>query len=165
MSLTVTSLAVIPPRASEVVLNYAWRDVNLIPRRTLPPQALVLCLTPLLDERGAAALLDLRARGFDLVVIEVSPVPFVHPGKTELDELKTVFGELVATDDGRPVAGEISRFDELFGTKADGPLPDIVIQWRPRHRVPAVRSDRVGEVPPLTVVTGPPLHDLRIAGR
>jgi hypothetical protein len=35
----------------------------------------VLALTPLLDERAVGALLDLRARGFDLVVIEVSPLP------------------------------------------------------------------------------------------
>ena len=39
----------------------------------------MLAITPLLDERTAAALLDLRARGFDLVVIEVSPLELVAP--------------------------------------------------------------------------------------
>ena len=34
----------------------------------------MIALTPLLDERAVRALLDLRARGFDLVVVEVSPV-------------------------------------------------------------------------------------------
>ena len=53
-----------------------------IPPRTLPPKALVLALTPLLDERAVGALLDLRARGFDLAVVEVSPVPFVVRGPT-----------------------------------------------------------------------------------
>jgi uncharacterized protein (DUF58 family) len=72
---------------SEVVVNYAWRDVDLIPRRTLPPQALVFCLTPLLDERGAAALLDLRGRGFDLAVIEISPLDLVEPGRSEAERL------------------------------------------------------------------------------
>jgi uncharacterized protein (DUF58 family) len=72
---------------SEVVLNYAWRGVDLMPRRTLPPQALVLCLTPLLDERGAAALLDLRARGFDLAVVEISPLDLVEPGRSEAERL------------------------------------------------------------------------------
>ena len=47
----------------------------------------MLALTPLLDARSAAALLDLRARGFDLVVVEVSPVPFVRPERDPLAQL------------------------------------------------------------------------------
>lgn len=68
---------------TQVVLNYAWRHVDALPRQTLPPKALVLALTPLLDERSIGALLDLRGRGFDLVVIELSPLPFVAAGKGE----------------------------------------------------------------------------------
>ena len=49
----------------------------MIPRRVLPPQALVIALTPLLDQRTITALLDLRARGFDLAVVDVSPIPYV----------------------------------------------------------------------------------------
>ena len=49
-------------------------------RRTLPPQALVIGLTALLDERSAGALLDLRARGFDVAVVEISPLPYVSAG-------------------------------------------------------------------------------------
>jgi uncharacterized protein (DUF58 family) len=71
----------------DVVLSFAVKGVDVLPPRTLPPKALVFALTPLLDPRSAAALLDLRARGFDLVVVEVSPVPFVDPGKSELDAL------------------------------------------------------------------------------
>jgi uncharacterized protein (DUF58 family) len=63
---------------TQVILNYAWRDLDVLPRRTLPPQALVIALSPLLDERSTNALLDLRARGFDLVVVEISPIPFVR---------------------------------------------------------------------------------------
>jgi uncharacterized protein (DUF58 family) len=70
---------------TEIVLNYAWKDIDVLPRRTLPPKALVIALSPLLDERAAAALIDLRARGFDLAVVEVSPVPFTEPG-TARDE-------------------------------------------------------------------------------
>jgi uncharacterized protein (DUF58 family) len=71
----------------DIVLSFARKGIDILPPRTLPPKALVLALTPLLDARSAAALLDLRARGFDLVVIEVSPVPFVHPGGDELAKL------------------------------------------------------------------------------
>ena len=39
------------------------------------------------DERSVRALLDLRARGFDLAVIETSPVPFVVPGESEEERL------------------------------------------------------------------------------
>jgi uncharacterized protein (DUF58 family) len=68
---------------TQIILSYAWRDLVIVPWRTLPPQALVLALTPLLDDRAATALLDLRARGFNLIVIEISPFPFVvqKPGE------------------------------------------------------------------------------------
>ncbi len=62
---------------TEVALSFAWKGIEVLPRGSLPPQALVIALTPLLDERSVGALLDLRRRGFDLVVIDVSPLTFV----------------------------------------------------------------------------------------
>jgi uncharacterized protein (DUF58 family) len=56
---------------SEVVMSYVARDVRVVPPAVLPARALVVALTPLLDERGAHALLDLCARGHDLVVLEI----------------------------------------------------------------------------------------------
>jgi uncharacterized protein (DUF58 family) len=67
--------------------TYTWRDVNLIPARILPPASLVLGLTPLVDQRFIAALEDLRARRFDVAVVEVDPVPLVEPGRSEVDKL------------------------------------------------------------------------------
>src|SRR5207253_8353552 len=64
---------------SEVVRSFAIRGVDVLPPRTLPPKALVLAITPLLDNRTAAALLDLRARGYDLIVVEVSPLELLEP--------------------------------------------------------------------------------------
>jgi uncharacterized protein (DUF58 family) len=61
---------------TELVRSYSNTSVDVIPRRVLPPQALVIALTPLLDQRTIAALLDLRARGFDLAVVDVSPIPY-----------------------------------------------------------------------------------------
>jgi uncharacterized protein (DUF58 family) len=67
---------------TEIVLSYYWRDLEVIPRRMLPPKALIVALSPLLDRRSVGALLDLRARGFDLAVVDVSPVPFtVRPAR------------------------------------------------------------------------------------
>jgi uncharacterized protein (DUF58 family) len=72
---------------TEIVLSYYWQEIELIPRRVLPPGALVVALTPLLDPRSVAALLDLRARGFDLAVLDVSPVPFARRPNDGLDAL------------------------------------------------------------------------------
>ena len=63
---------------TEIVLSYVWRELEVIPRRTLPPSALVIALSPLLDERSVGALLDLRARGYDLAVLDVTPVPYTQ---------------------------------------------------------------------------------------
>jgi hypothetical protein len=41
----------------------------------------------LLDERAVTTLLDLRARGFDLAVLEVSPVAFASAAEGEREEL------------------------------------------------------------------------------
>ena len=72
---------------TEIMLSYAWKAINVVPARTLPPQALVIALTPLLDDRSVRALLDLRARGFDLAVVEVSPLAFAEPGDTEAEQI------------------------------------------------------------------------------
>ena len=60
--------------SSQVRPTFRWKGVTHVPRRLLPARALVIALSPLLDERGIGALLDLRARGYDLVVLEISPV-------------------------------------------------------------------------------------------
>jgi uncharacterized protein (DUF58 family) len=57
-----------------VVFTYVAKDLAVVPPRVLPPQALVIAITPLLDRRFSRAALDLSARGFDLVVLVVSPV-------------------------------------------------------------------------------------------
>lgn len=70
-----------------VAPTFTWRDVNLVPARVLPPKALVVALTPLVDRRFVAALEDLRARRFDLVVVEVDPSGLVAHGSSALDAI------------------------------------------------------------------------------
>lgn len=72
---------------TQIILSHAWQDLAVVPRRTLPPKAVVLALTPLLDDRAATALLDLHARGFDLSVIEISPLGFVVPKRGEVQDI------------------------------------------------------------------------------
>ena len=68
-----------------VAPTYTWRDVNVIPAKILPPAALVLALSPLVDPRFVVALEDLRGRRYDVAVVEVDPVPLVRPGRTEVE--------------------------------------------------------------------------------
>jgi uncharacterized protein (DUF58 family) len=64
--------------------TYAWRDVAFIPARILPPKALVVALTALVDPRFVRVVEDLRARGFDIAVVELDPSGFVEAGKGEV---------------------------------------------------------------------------------
>jgi uncharacterized protein (DUF58 family) len=72
---------------TRVETTYAVRDVNVVPARILPPKALVVALTPLVDPRFGVAIEDLRARRFDLVVVEIDPTGLVPRGRSRLDEL------------------------------------------------------------------------------
>ncbi|MGI8916396.1 MAG: DUF58 domain-containing protein [Chloroflexota bacterium] len=63
---------------TQIVLTHVWKEISILPTRTLPPGALVVALTPLLDERSVTAFLNLNGRGFDLAIIEVSPLPYVR---------------------------------------------------------------------------------------
>lgn len=72
---------------AKVAASYAWKGADVIPVRTLPPRALVLALSPLIDERSITALFDLRGRGFDVAVVEVSPVPLTPPSGDAIERL------------------------------------------------------------------------------
>src|SRR4029453_6803776 len=64
--------------SSERQSLFRWGDPPPIPRRVLPPQSLIVGLPPLLDWRVNRALLNLRARGYDLALIEVDPRRFAQ---------------------------------------------------------------------------------------
>ena len=62
---------------SELARTYRWHDTSLIPRRILPPQSLIVALTPRLDWRVTRALLNLRRRGYQVSIVEVDPLPYL----------------------------------------------------------------------------------------
>ncbi len=72
---------------TEIVFSYVWKTVSVIPARLLPAGSLVIALTPLLDPRASQALLDLRARGYDLAIIECSPEALLAAPSSPQDEL------------------------------------------------------------------------------
>ena len=59
---------------ANVVFSYVTRDLALVPRRVLPPQALIIAISPLVDERFVYAVQNLRARAFTVLLLTVSPV-------------------------------------------------------------------------------------------
>jgi uncharacterized protein (DUF58 family) len=65
-----------------VIQTYAAKDVSVLPARTLPPRALVIALSPLLDTRATTALVDIARRGFGLVVVDTSPRPLLPAAPT-----------------------------------------------------------------------------------
>jgi uncharacterized protein (DUF58 family) len=60
--------------AAQPAFTYVRKDLALVPPRILPPLALVIALSPLLDPRFLDAVKDLMARRFDVVLLSVSPV-------------------------------------------------------------------------------------------
>jgi uncharacterized protein (DUF58 family) len=79
---------------TQIALSFGWKDIDVLPRRSLTPHALIIALTPLLDERGVHALVDLRRRGFDLVVVEISPAVFAASDQSPFDLLAARFWRL-----------------------------------------------------------------------
>jgi uncharacterized protein (DUF58 family) len=81
--------------ASEVAHRSHTGELGRIPRRALSPRALVIALTPLLDEQSVDDLLALRGRGYDLLVVEIESDH--DPGaQLSSDELLTLrFNRLV----------------------------------------------------------------------
>ena len=72
---------------TQVFATAAWKGIRHLPPRTLPAKALIVALTPLVDERGVAALFDLLARGYDLAVVDISPLTHAGRATGEWDEL------------------------------------------------------------------------------
>jgi uncharacterized protein (DUF58 family) len=60
----------------------AERDLSSIPTAALPPNALVVAITPLADRRTISILDDLHARGSDLAIVEVVPTVAPRRGST-----------------------------------------------------------------------------------
>ena len=68
--------------------SYVVPQLDRVPNRVLPRQALVIALTPLLDDRFIKATVDLAARGIDVIVLAVSPIEPTRRvlGRTSLDD-------------------------------------------------------------------------------
>jgi uncharacterized protein (DUF58 family) len=67
--------------------SYAWKDIRLLPHGTLPATAVVIALSPLIDDRAVTALVDIAARGFPLVIVDTLPVDRIEPTRNPEGEI------------------------------------------------------------------------------
>jgi uncharacterized protein (DUF58 family) len=69
--------------ARELVVNEP-RPLS-IPLRMIPAKALVLVLSPLIEDAIVRTLLQLRGRGFDTAVVEIPPLPYLDVNGDDAD--------------------------------------------------------------------------------
>ena len=81
-------------------------------------------------------MLDLRGRGFDLAVVEVSPVPFARPGPSELDKLAYRLWELRRAE----LRGRFERLGTAVGEWRDDVPLEAVLEGVTEFRRHARRS-------------------------
>jgi len=55
----------------QVRARFVGAQINRVPRRILPSRSLVLAITPFVGDQFARAVVDLGARGFDVVVVVI----------------------------------------------------------------------------------------------
>jgi uncharacterized protein (DUF58 family) len=120
---------------TQVVFSYAWKGVDVIPVRLLPPHALIVGITPLIDRRLVAALFDLYGRGCDVAVVELSPDVHSLPPASEAAALARRMWRLEReTQRARLLQAGIG-----VASWAEGdPLEPVVLEveaWRRRARL------------------------------
>lgn len=76
----------------------ADKTIEIVPIKALPPGAMVVALTPLLDTRGTTALFDLLGRRHDVVVVETVIDNFVDPSVLERNALSARLWQLERED-------------------------------------------------------------------
>jgi len=71
-----------------------WKGISAVPRQALPSKALIVALTPLLDDRIIAVVADLHGRGLDLAVIEIPAEHFLDDPENETEAVARRVWEL-----------------------------------------------------------------------
>ena len=61
------------------IFSFVWKDIELLPYGTLPPKAMVVAFSSLVDDRAFKALVDINGRGFPVVVINTLLEDRVEP--------------------------------------------------------------------------------------
>jgi uncharacterized protein (DUF58 family) len=119
---------------AEVTFTYVAKDLDLVPPRVLPSQALVVALSPLLDTRFIVALRDLAGRRFDLLVLAVDPVRIAREGLARSFRVDTAC-RLWALERQIQLAELAARGLRIVTWNPDDPI-ELALAQVSRHRRP-----------------------------
>lgn len=74
---------------ASMAANYSFQDLEVLPPKVLPPGALIIALSPLIDPRFVKIVTNLAGRGFDVLLLALSPLDLMRPfvGRSALDDL------------------------------------------------------------------------------
>jgi uncharacterized protein (DUF58 family) len=125
--------------SADQVFTYAARNLDYVPATALPRQALVIAVSPLIDERFTTALGDLRGRGYDVVLIAVSPVELTRRvlPDTRLDTVAVELWQLERADRIRQLRDTGITVSEWEPEQAlDAALVPLARRAPVRRRVP-----------------------------
>ncbi len=109
---------------ADVIFSFVAKDLALVPKRILPPRALIVALSPLVDERFVKALQDLPARAFPVILVTISPIAVT----------RRVLRPTLLTD----IASRIwamERAAQLENLRRQG---IVVLEWHPQEPLEAV---------------------------
>ena len=105
---------------TEIVLNYAWKDIDVHAAAHAAAAGARGRADPAAGRaRGRRAARPAR-RGFDLAVVEISPLPFVPPGRQELERARVPHLAAAARRAAR--AGSSARASPVAVWNDDVPL-------------------------------------------
>lgn len=122
--------------ASTLFANAAAKELPNLPPRIWSPRAVVVALTPLLDERFIDAVLAARGRGHDVAVIECSP--FEPP--SEAGELERLSLELWHAERA-VVRGRLAEHGIATATwQPDQPVDLVLARLARLHQRAGVRA-------------------------
>jgi uncharacterized protein (DUF58 family) len=123
---------------TEMWASGADKTIDVLPARALPRRSLVIALSPLVDPRGVRALTTLRARQFDVAVVEVVAASFVpaSTGRTAQLAARLWAVEQEAT------RRELRSHGIAVGEWHDGEPLDPVLQSMDVFRTAVLRSAR-----------------------
>ncbi len=71
----------------KVVPSYERPTLAVIPPRVLSTQSLVIAISPLVEPRAVQALMEIKARQFDLALLEIDPESFVEGSSSSRTQL------------------------------------------------------------------------------
>jgi uncharacterized protein (DUF58 family) len=103
----------------QVWSSTVMKGIGVVPPTALPPRSLVLAVSPFEDERTLAGLADLRNRGIDVAIIEVTPDIPADPAtvarlwrlrlEVARDRFRRLGVAVVEWNDGRPVESVLAE--------------------------------------------------------